>query len=837
MVRRLGIPSVGLMLAALFAVAALLVWRDANHSGPQLPAEQLPQTPAQETAWPADTLVLDMSQAREVVAPFKFGEAADAADGTALVLPKGAGSKDRAGRAVFAVQPPESGAWLAWARVKWDDECSNSVELGCDAQPPCIAGNDRLFGRWHWVRAGRHVLTRGAHTVTLLEREDGVAIQQLVFTRDASFEPSGIAGAAQAGIHEPREFRDDFGRSPGHGLGSWAPATGSWELTFSFDPNRIPNQYSLTGRATDRPAFVWLKEAPWKGCRVGFSFFPAKDGWYGMAQRPLDDSQPPLLAGFELAGTRARLLIEGPGLREQKDLGAALRMNQWHRAEIERSQDILRVWLDGERLFERTGLERRTIGVGLFAASGEACFDDVAVLEARRPAEGSVASGGRLTGPDAFRLGLWHFTRASEPDPSDYLDFTPAEYRVMDASADADKLRREAKTVAVIAHAADEGFWVRRSGSWGIRSGVLVGQGPDATLSLSQEVVGEFQLEMEMRLVGAQSLTEVTLYGQDQEAVRVCAGPLALPFPIPPPVSSGRSVPPGDEGEQRQVPSAGSKGIPFAALALPVPADGQWHRFGVRATEGKLSAWCGDDAPREAPLKRGLGGRIALGVVNGRAEFDDVKITVNRRCAGGGFYAFDGPETDWWREGGAWMDHNGIACILASHWISLIAPQGQGLLWHKRTFGPDLMLALDVLENGEWFGWNAPVDHVHHPYDHIQLVLATEDRARSYRLEVNAENRSATVLYRDGKVVARVPQDGSFPIQYYGGHAPYSPRRSRLALAKTGNALLATVNGRKVLSYRDPEPLEVRHAAFGGHHTRANFSCVEIRTLTTPIEH
>jgi hypothetical protein len=110
-------------------------------------------------------------------------------------------------------------------------------------------------------------------------------------------------------------------------------------------------------------------------------------------------------------------------------------------------------------------------------------------------------------------------------------------------------------------------------------------------------------------------------------------------------------------------------------------------------------------------------------------------------------------------------------------------------------------------------------------------VPAAPDMDHGYRLEVNSQGRTATILYRNGKEAARVAQDSSFPIQYTGGHAPYSPRRNHITLIKHGALLRAVINGKEVLRFTDPQPLDVGTAGIGGYKTRINFSHVEVRRI------
>jgi hypothetical protein len=48
---------------------------------------------------------------------------------------------------------------------------------------------------------------------------------------------------------------------------------------------------------------------------------------------------------------------------------------------------------------------------------------------------------------------------------------------------------------------------------------------------------------------------------------------------------------------------------------------------------------------------------------------------------------------------------------------------------------------------------------------------------------------------------------------------------------KRGAVLSVFVNGMKVLTHKDPEPLAVHKVGIGGYNTRINFSHLEIRNL------
>ncbi|MGD0091047.1 MAG: hypothetical protein ABSE73_14105, partial [Planctomycetota bacterium] len=892
------------------------------------------------------------------------------------------------------------------------DSCSNSAALKIADAPERPFGNDCVYNCWHWVRAGQYALPPGKVPAVIIEREPGIALDQLLFTRDPKYLPVGPV-SRQGEAAGTRRFADDFARSPGHGLEEWELLGGNWHINFSFDPNRIPNQYTLvgTGSAGVPPALALVKGPPWYGCKLAFSFFPQQEGKYGAVLDRSQDGGEALYLGFSLTGGQARLEAEGPDVHGAVDLQGVVRQNQWHRVVVERWAWVTRVWVDGRMVLANYSCLPRAGSAGLFVASGSAVFDDVeleeihwqaddgrslslpwaassdakwfraadtralvgrsgslsaslggmaleeAVFEepagqngflslhapgleetpdppaallrtagsppgsagvppasgsekvfvrrrpdsascgagvspAQPPAGGTPAvqppagetpavqapAGGTPALPGAtllaggvearvrriafrygervqktYTFGPYSFAQAEIPDPADYLDFTPEEQREITQSPESQKFVRRQKSIPMIGDVSGEmSPWLCERGSWHISEGVLRAHGPDAVLRHAYELTGDLEFHCRLRFREPATAAEIELYsgpewsgGRDARTTtaggRDARGTACLRVAVAT-AQAAVVVPPG------------------AALVLSHPGDDQWHNLLVRVTGNTLAAAL-DKAPlQESRIARGDGGRIFLKVPRGRADFDALEITTPRYTPAGCLYTFHEQEPDWWREG-QWVDHGGNACVLASAWISLLAKQGSGMLWSKRTFGPDVLVAFDVEESSEWFGWDKEPSHVHHPFDNIRVVLAPADAGtggseslraatvrersqeplahargsdlrdidRGYRLEINAENRSATILYRLGKEVVRVAQNGEFPIHYQGGHAPYYPRRNHITLVKHGAVLRAIINGKEVLRFTDPQPLEAVTAGIGGHETRINFAHVEVR--------
>jgi len=893
-----------MLLAVAAALAALVFARWAAFEGYEPLVAAAGET---GVGLPEDAVVLNAASAESVVQPFAVRADAGSATGTVLALGERRGSEDCSGAARLSFSLPVPGRRHVWARVLWRDACSNSLTFSLGNAPGRVVGQDAVFGLWHWVTVGAFDLPAGEHQLTIREREDGVALDQVLLTADEGFVPTGPAlpDAAAAGI---RRFADSFARSPGHGLEAWDLVAGKWRIEFTLDPNRIPNQYSLAGEGTAADAAVALvKGPPWKGCRLAFSARASQTGRFGaVLERALDGNRS-LTVGFGFGEGGAELSVVDGGIPERVSLGGALRAGQWHRLAIERWAWTLRVFVDDRLVFHRFDVSPRAGLVGLFASGAVTVFDDVAVeaipwqaedggsfrapwrlsqgarwQRSRKPGKGGLkgsrgeiataflglpvrevllfpAGAGRCAvttpglveadvggevrcfrpdgsagaGPtaaalapaegavelrkvavrygesvaDTCRIGPYHFSEPTIEDPADYLDFTAEEYRQIKESPEADKLRRKAKQKQVVGARDEYCVWGIRQGTWAVADGVLVGTGPDATLRFWQEISCGLEARFRVRLTTSASVAEIELHAGADNSVRV------------------------------QVGSADAQAADPAAprVRLRVPDDKGWHDVSVRVADTELSTRVDGKNGRRLSIDRGWGGLILLKAPSGCVQFDDMEFNVPRQTPTERFHAFDQRETDWWRVGGPWIDHGGIACAMASSWISLTAAAADGMLWNKRTFGHDLLVAFNVEENTEWFGWQKEPSHVHHPFDNIRLVLSTNGTIEEgYRLEVNSRNRTATVLYRNDVEVASVRQDADFPITHRGGHAPYAPRRNRIKLIKSGSLLKAIINSQEVLAFTDPSPLPVSRVGIGGGKTRINFSRIVVRQLPPP---
>lgn len=98
------------------------------------------------------------------------------------------------GGAVFQVDVPSDDQYRIWLRVWWEGSCGNTVSVQIDDEKKSVtAGNDSAYSTWHWVSVPRvYALVKGTHVITVLNREDGIKLDQILVTNDANYTPSGI---------------------------------------------------------------------------------------------------------------------------------------------------------------------------------------------------------------------------------------------------------------------------------------------------------------------------------------------------------------------------------------------------------------------------------------------------------------------------------------------------------------------------------------------------------------------------------------------------------------------------------------------------------------------
>ena len=167
----------------------------------------------------ADIVCIEAEAATNVIAPMrvtskappapKQGEPEPISGGKHLEIPQGAGypPKVTTGEATWAFEVPTAGRYYLWCRVRWDDECGNSLTMHIDDAKPFTFGQDGTYKRWHWVRAPRRL-----SQLNLQEFSSSMELQMLPEPMQRA-----LVGRAIRHFNEGRIAEDIFLR--GHALG------------------------------------------------------------------------------------------------------------------------------------------------------------------------------------------------------------------------------------------------------------------------------------------------------------------------------------------------------------------------------------------------------------------------------------------------------------------------------------------------------------------------------------------------------------------------------------------------------------------------------------------
>lgn len=145
--------------------------------------------------------VIDAGDVKTMTPPFEKVSDSQAAKQTALRILDGKGvppaEQEPAlayGGAVFEFDVPADLECKIWLRVWWDGSCGNTINLKVDDEPRSVTvGNDGTYTTWHWLESPKtYKLAAGKHTITLLNREDGIMFDQMLITNDKAYFPQGI---------------------------------------------------------------------------------------------------------------------------------------------------------------------------------------------------------------------------------------------------------------------------------------------------------------------------------------------------------------------------------------------------------------------------------------------------------------------------------------------------------------------------------------------------------------------------------------------------------------------------------------------------------------------
>lgn len=149
----------------------------------------------------ADTTVcFEAEDAKELKAPVKVVEAkakeesAKISGDRYIEIEQGAGEGSTVGgHAKYKINLKEDGTYYFWARCWWLDSCGNSFGIKIGDNPEFIMGNDGTYKSWHWINSKvRLKLDKGVYDLEVVNREDGIKIDQILITSDRKLVPVEI---------------------------------------------------------------------------------------------------------------------------------------------------------------------------------------------------------------------------------------------------------------------------------------------------------------------------------------------------------------------------------------------------------------------------------------------------------------------------------------------------------------------------------------------------------------------------------------------------------------------------------------------------------------------
>ena len=179
-----------------------------DHAKPA--ADETTPAPGEKAAPEVRTWIFGPAECARVVWPMEIVASDDDLDRPHFRLRQGANRFAARGTGlaefVFSLAKPASvGVYL---RVRYSDECGNSIRCGIDGRRATNIGSVDVFNRWQWDRAYRRFrLGAGLHRLTLGACEDGVEFDRVVVTADPSGPgPQGLAGLVDAETTPPPVF-------------------------------------------------------------------------------------------------------------------------------------------------------------------------------------------------------------------------------------------------------------------------------------------------------------------------------------------------------------------------------------------------------------------------------------------------------------------------------------------------------------------------------------------------------------------------------------------------------------------------------------------------------
>lgn len=109
------------------------------------------------------------------------------------VPPEGRNPALEYGGCVFEFEVTRETSGYLWFNVMWDGSCGNTLDVALDdSKESYTVGNDGTYNAWHWQKSPKtYHLKPGRHKITVLNREDGIKLAQVLLLNDKEYIPEG----------------------------------------------------------------------------------------------------------------------------------------------------------------------------------------------------------------------------------------------------------------------------------------------------------------------------------------------------------------------------------------------------------------------------------------------------------------------------------------------------------------------------------------------------------------------------------------------------------------------------------------------------------------------
>ena len=141
------------------------------------------------------SILFEAEDGEVVNAPVTVFEDVECSRGEYVMAPEGEEHKELSigGDVTYAFSVKEAGKYRLWLRTRFCCACGNSLGISLDGNKVGKV-EDAVFEKWHWeqLRLRMLELAAGAHTLTIANREDGAAWDQILLTQDRDYRPAGM---------------------------------------------------------------------------------------------------------------------------------------------------------------------------------------------------------------------------------------------------------------------------------------------------------------------------------------------------------------------------------------------------------------------------------------------------------------------------------------------------------------------------------------------------------------------------------------------------------------------------------------------------------------------